>query len=93
MKVFYQVLKILVSLGPFMYVSNFDLTSNVPSIFNLHLASSNSIRRFISYEQRTSCCSAAHFHLLLSATVSFLSFSLQVSEPSKDRNWNDYSAD
>ena len=44
-KVFYQVLKILVSLGPFMYVLNFDLTSTY--IFNLHLASSNSIRRFI----------------------------------------------
>ena len=44
-KVFYQVLKILVSLGPFMYVLNFDLTSTY--IFNLHLASSNFIRRFI----------------------------------------------
>ena len=38
-KVFYQVLKILVSLGPFMYVLNFDLAST--SI------SSNFIRRFI----------------------------------------------
>ena len=44
-KVFYQVLKILVSLGPFMYVLNFDITST--SIFNVHLTSSNSIRRFI----------------------------------------------
>ena len=43
-KVFYQVLKILVSLGPFMYVLNFDATSK---LFNLHLASSNFIRRFI----------------------------------------------
>ena len=44
-KVFYQVLKILVSLGPFMHVLNFDITST--SKFNVHLTSSNSIRRFI----------------------------------------------
>ena len=42
-KVFYQVLKILVSLGPFMYVLNFDSTS---ILFDVHLTS-HSIRRFI----------------------------------------------